>query len=70
VVASVIDDFPRKVSTVWIDGPGDTRIRGETWVTASTWDEFVVHQYTQVAPDGTETPIGVTCLGIPGPPET
>jgi hypothetical protein len=54
----VVDDSPIKVRTVWIDGPGDTRIRGEEWETSSGWDSSVVHEYTQVAADGTETPIG------------
>lgn len=49
---------PRNVGTVWIDGPGDTRIRGDTWVKSSLWDESVVFKYTEVAPDGTENPIG------------
>jgi hypothetical protein len=58
IVISVADNFPKKMRTVWIDGPGDTRIRGETWVTTSLWDSSEVYEYTQVAPDGTETPIG------------
>jgi hypothetical protein len=57
-VISVADDIPKNIKTVWIDGPGDTRIRGDTWETTSLWDSSEVHEYTQVAPDGTETPIG------------
>ena len=57
-LVSVVDDIPKKVSTVWIDGPGDTRIRGDTWVESGLWDQSVVYEYTQVAPDGTEIPIG------------
>lgn len=53
-----VERSPRNVGTVWIDGPGDTRIRGDTWSKAGVWDESVVYEYTQVAPDGTEIPIG------------
>ena len=48
----------QNVGTAWIDGPGDARIRGDTWVKSDVWDESVVFEYTEVAPDGTETPIG------------
>jgi hypothetical protein len=51
-------DIPKKIGTVWIDGPGDTRIRGDTWMKSSMFDDSYVHEYTQVAPDGAETPIG------------
>lgn len=53
-----VDTTPRKERTVWIDGPGDSRIRGEIWRSPGLWDSDIDHRYIQVAVDGTETPIG------------
>jgi len=45
---------------VWLDGPGDGRIRGVSWVEGGNWmdDPWEIHEYTHVARDGSETLIG------------
>ncbi len=57
-LAAFVDSRPKKVGTVWLEGPGKSRIRGETWVTSSMWDESVSHRYIEVAANAAETPIG------------
>ena len=53
-----LDRSPRLEHTVWINGAGDPRIRGETWVTPGSWESTVDNKYFEVASDGSETFIG------------
>jgi hypothetical protein len=52
--------LPHDHRTVWIDGPGDARIRSHSWVEGGNWmdDPYDVHEYTLMERDGTETLIG------------
>lgn len=55
-----LQKLPRDHRTVWIDGPGDTRIRGVSWIEGGSWIDGPSehHEYTEVVRWGADTLIG------------
>lgn len=64
-----LEAMPRNHRTVRVDGPGGTRIRGDSWVEGGSWidDPSERHHYTEVIRFGADTPIGLGPAALDSP---